>query len=430
MIEKLERILLTSIFLFIPIQTGLHFWPDFSKISGIRVDYLSPTLYFTDILIVLLIIVALLRLYSMRFSLFTWVRGHIYQSSVLGLLFLLLLTTTYFAQSVGAAFFGSLKYLEFLALGYIISRTFTKRTIPHVYVSFAVGTLFVSVIAFFQFIEQSSLGGILYFAGERNFIASTPGIALFTMQDYSLLRPYATFAHPNILAFYLFMATTFLLLYVRTQRFSKYQIFLYGVTTIGLITLLITFSRAIIVFLLIFLGYYIWSNRSKTFQISAVVCIVLILGIYISIFSSRFLTEALLRDSFTRLDLLDIGWKIFQSNWLFGIGAKNFFVESTRYFHAFSPIFLQPVHNGYAVVLLELGIAAGVVMLIFIQKSLKNMIKIIQKTKDQSEKAWRMSVLWVFIGILLISLTDHFFVTLQQGMMMVSIIAGLSWMRK
>src|SRR5687767_12118252 len=45
-----------SFLLFLPTQLGIHFWPDFSSIFGIRVDYLSPTIYLTDLLVFFLIL--------------------------------------------------------------------------------------------------------------------------------------------------------------------------------------------------------------------------------------------------------------------------------------------------------------------------------------------------------------------------------------
>ena len=49
---NLSAIFFYLLILFLPTQLGKHFWPNFSYVYGVRIDYLSPTLYFTDILII------------------------------------------------------------------------------------------------------------------------------------------------------------------------------------------------------------------------------------------------------------------------------------------------------------------------------------------------------------------------------------------
>lgn len=51
---KIEKILIFLTILFLPTQLGKHFWPSFSYIYSLPVDYLSPTLYFWDLLILIL----------------------------------------------------------------------------------------------------------------------------------------------------------------------------------------------------------------------------------------------------------------------------------------------------------------------------------------------------------------------------------------
>ncbi|MCX7955668.1 MAG: hypothetical protein N2593_00975, partial [Patescibacteria group bacterium] len=46
----LNKILIIFFVFFISSQFGKHFFPEFSYINGIRVDYLSPTIYLIDIL--------------------------------------------------------------------------------------------------------------------------------------------------------------------------------------------------------------------------------------------------------------------------------------------------------------------------------------------------------------------------------------------
>jgi hypothetical protein len=47
-----------TLLLLLPTQLGLHFWPQWASVFGMRVDYLSPTIYLTDIIIFLLAIIA------------------------------------------------------------------------------------------------------------------------------------------------------------------------------------------------------------------------------------------------------------------------------------------------------------------------------------------------------------------------------------
>ena len=49
--NNLHRWLFYLLLLLIPTQLGYHFWPDFAFVNGIRVDYLAPTIYLTDLLI-------------------------------------------------------------------------------------------------------------------------------------------------------------------------------------------------------------------------------------------------------------------------------------------------------------------------------------------------------------------------------------------
>jgi len=52
----MQQVLFSLLLVFLPTQLGLHFWPGWALVLGRRLDYLSPTLYVTDILIVFLLI--------------------------------------------------------------------------------------------------------------------------------------------------------------------------------------------------------------------------------------------------------------------------------------------------------------------------------------------------------------------------------------
>src|SRR5476651_2543095 len=60
--NKLSLLFFYLLILFLPTQLGKHFWPNFSFVYGIRVDYLSPTIYISDILFVLLFFLSIFSL--------------------------------------------------------------------------------------------------------------------------------------------------------------------------------------------------------------------------------------------------------------------------------------------------------------------------------------------------------------------------------
>src|SRR5687768_10565446 len=60
-LQRIEQVLFFLTILFLPTQLGKHFWPDFSFVYSLPIDYLSPTLYFWDLLVILLCLTFILR---------------------------------------------------------------------------------------------------------------------------------------------------------------------------------------------------------------------------------------------------------------------------------------------------------------------------------------------------------------------------------
>ena len=55
-VKKIREFLLWSFFLFLPTQLGYHFWPKEAYVWGLRLDFLSPTIYLIDLLILVLVL--------------------------------------------------------------------------------------------------------------------------------------------------------------------------------------------------------------------------------------------------------------------------------------------------------------------------------------------------------------------------------------
>src|SRR3990167_5592136 len=103
--KRIERFLFYSLIILLPTQLAYHFWPDWSFIFGIRVDYLAPAIYLTDVLVVLLLVISRTKI---KFSYF------------LAFSFLAFLNI-YFSISPWASFFKWLKILGLIFLALYVS---------------------------------------------------------------------------------------------------------------------------------------------------------------------------------------------------------------------------------------------------------------------------------------------------------------------
>jgi len=224
--KKVEKFVFFFLVLFLPTQLGKHFWPEFSYVFGRRIDYLSPTIYLTDILIGILFLLNLKKNYEFlkRNKLFAC------------LIVLLSFFWVYFqGQQPGLLLYKWLKLFEFLFLIYWIRNKVDLKT---VILPLNLSVLWTSLLAWAQFFKQRSLG--FWLLGERSFHMATPGIALGNWQGRLFLRPYAVFPHPNVLAgYFLVVFILNLFLYCQLKKLRWLVLF------ISTATIIICFSRTV-----------------------------------------------------------------------------------------------------------------------------------------------------------------------------------------
>ena len=250
---KLNKIIFYLALLFLPTQLGKHFWPSFSYISGIRVDYLSPTIYLTDILIFLLFATWLIPIFKNRKEI-SKIKNKIANIKWIFLVVFLAFGII-FSKSPLTGFYGLLKLLEFVFFGFYVSQTQLRlQTITTI---FAIGVLGESILAIAQFFHHGSLNGLFYFFGERTFIGETPGIANAVLQGELVLRPYGTFPHPNVLAGYLTIALAMVISNFQFPISNYRKIFYGGAIIVGTIALFLTMGRVTIVVWLLVIGYWL-----------------------------------------------------------------------------------------------------------------------------------------------------------------------------
>jgi putative inorganic carbon (HCO3(-)) transporter len=412
--NRIERTLFSLLVVLLPAQIGKHFWPKEALVRGIRIDYLSPTLYATDVLIILLLVLWVKRL-DLNQAIKSKAKGKIFLLKALA--FLAVLSNLFTSATPAVTLYSWLRVAE-LALFFFYLNSSPQKVINALKIFLPIPIIYSSLIAIAQFIKRASVGGPLYWLGERTFSITTPGIAKTENLGRLILRPYATFPHPNALAGFILIALTLLAPFIFTKLKNQYPNKILPITfALGIATLLLTFSLSawIAAMLLIIL---LISKKYKTKLLPITTLLLAVLAILIAAFPPE---EQSINQ---RLATAKTAIVLFQKHPLIGVGLGNFIPalakldQSLKSFH--SPfLYYQPVHNIYLLVVAETGLIGLLAFLWLISSALK---------KARQKK--RFEVALALLGILLIGLVDHYWITLHQTRLLFTIVLALAWRKR
>lgn len=432
---KLASVFYSLLVLFLPTQLGKHFWPDFASIQGLQVDYLSPTLYVTDLLIVALIIVWISRKKNVWGEVVSFIKKKstkIYLC-IIGVLFVGIFLSDQIVP--GFYFFGKLLEFSFVAW-YTATHLQTAKQFLQIVLLLSIGATIESMLSLMQFLQQSSVNGLWYFLGERNFNGSTPGIANASLNGALVLRSYGTFPHPNVLAGYLLISMTFVL-FSFSQQISRWikVIFLLALS-LGTAGLLTSMSRIpVVLWMVTVIAFLLWrfsfAKKMKVRKIfmGSVVSLLIIAGFLMTpsatrLFATSFTEESLLqREVLTKHSFAIIG-----KHPLFGVGLGQFLPSLAVEQETSVLLLYQPVHNIFLLIAAETGI---IVLILFCFFLAKTFFQLKEKIAVADSSIWliNISLMVIFYQILMIGLFDHYFVTLQQGQLLFALVIGLCWAR-
>ncbi len=392
-LKRVEQVLLFLTILFLPTQLGKHFWPEFSFVYSLPIDYLSPTLYFWDLLAVLLCIVFLVQ------------GGHINRVA-LNLFFLFLLTQSFSLFSnplnIGIGLVRLEQYLIAGLFGVYLASSKSSRTTSVIFWGFILSITSESFLAIAQFLKGGTVG--FWLLGERNFSLSTPAISKFDFYGREFLRPYATFPHPNVLAGFMLVGVM-LLSSVRNLLKRAAAIF-------AAVVILLTMSRVVIIAGLVFAFTTQIKNSSR-------VLLLFFLIILLPILYTRF-SSLLNFDNLTfirREELSFIAVKIWTTSPIFGLGLNNFIPAAADLLLSGPSRFLQPVHNIFLLSLSETGMVGLVGLIVLTGYPIFMLSKLSPK---------QYPVLFVWGVIIFLGMFDHYFLTLPQGYRLLFFIWGLN----
>lgn len=405
--NKLEKLLLFLTVLFLPTQLGRHFWPEFSFVYSLPVDYLSPTLYFWDILVILLLIVFILN------------RKH-FNRLALNLLFFFLLTQSlsllFKPINLGAGLVRLEQYFISGLFGVYIASAKWKVISIMLFWPICLSLLGETILAILQFIKGGTLGFWIF--GERTFSISTPAISKFDFRGMEVLRPYATFPHPNVLAGYLVVGVMVSRVMYHGSRWRRRMF-----TLIALFVFLATFltvSKAAI-----FAGIAVAMILLKGKRRIILVGLILLLSpILFTRFSAVFNFDNL--TILRREELSEVALKMFASSPISGAGLNNFIPKASDELLTGPSRFLQPVHNIFLLSLSETGLIGLIGLISLIGYPMWSLIKLSPLLASRSERFPLNPLLLIWGTIIFLGLFDHYFLTLPQGYRMLLFLWGLS----
>ncbi len=393
-LDFFKRINSWLIFLFIlllPTQLGRHFFFSFSYLSGVRVDYLAPTIFLTDVLAVILIVLnikTVLRLFKKKWIVF---------------FFLLLTIGGFLAQSPELFLYRLLKIFELLGVFAVFKyKNISPKTIL---VAFFCGALFETGLTLLQFINKHSIQGIFYFFGERYLNLSMPGIAKASLQGIEFLRPYGTFPHPNSLAGFYLLVYAFFYGQQKLQPSSIKKALL----ILSFIIILFSFSKTALIAFLIIQLFYLKDDFKDAECIPCMISRVVLYAIPIVIFALAKTDPSSLEKRYllTQNSLTLISQHLF-----FGVGLGNYLIAQTRLPSSSISFPYQPVHNIFLLITAETGLISILLLGYFGLK------KFLSSQKDAVFVA-------CCIVFLLTGLLDHYWLTLQQNWLLGGVIFGV-----
>ncbi len=388
-LKNLKNLLFYLFIFLLPTQLGKHFFPDFSYIDGIRIDFLDPTLYLTDVIAVIILFAFYKKIVLPK-------------TKILAILLILFIVNITFSLSPFVTMYRSFMYLEVILLYviFLISVLSHKLFLWSVFLS----SILQIIIATLQITTEGSIQGIFYFLGERYFTISAPGIAKAVVNGVEFLRPYGTFSHPNSLAGFFLLVHTF---FLWNKNFKNYPLLKNLVLATSAILVLLSFSKITITILALMYVAYGFKNYKacRVCSIGKALTMILIAGLFMMTTGDPDTLQK-------RVLLATHSIQIIASHVLTGVGLGNYVLTESRFPNPYPYVFIEPVHNIFLLFLAETGIImtlfTGVIILPFLKKLWQN-----------------ESARYVLIVVIITGFFDHYWLTLQQNLLLMPVLFGL-----
>lgn len=382
-------------------QLGKHFFLPFSYLSGIRIDYLAPTLYAIDLVSIILIASLISERKWIAESTLPIIKKY-RLSIVLGLLCVVL--NAFSAPSIELWVYSLARVAQWIGILIFFMRYSTHKGIFNALMwGLCAGAIVQLVLTTMQLSLRQSIQGIWYWLGERRFTIATPSIAKAVVFDKEFLRPYGTFSHPNSLAgFYLLLYAFFL---TNKEKLSYLlRIVLLFVTSALVI---ISFSRTVlVVYIAVNLLFLLRiPARCKLCTLAKCSVAAFLLIIILSISGDQ---QSLAK----RQDFAQKAVSIIIQQPTTGTGLGGYLIKQHSYPQRFPVFFEQPVHSIYLYTLAQLGIPLTFLVCAFILFFIRKYFL-------------HFSFILPLGVVLLTGMVDHYWLTLPQNLFISATIFGI-----
>lgn len=403
--QKIDH-LLFYIFLFtIPLQLRFILNPDQSYIDYFFSYHKAVFFYLSDLLFVAFVFAYFI--YNKEPKRHIWL-------ILLPIIWALL--NLFHVEQIGLGLYGTLKILEFwLIIAFIKQNPLTLR--PTLWIIVA-GGLFQALIGISQFHVQHDLN--LAWLGEYVPPLLSDGTATLSTIRGKVLRAYGTMPHPNVYAGFLSISLAFFYYVSRETSSLKGWIIVSCGTFVLWWGLLVSFSRsgwlAALLVTALFIGYTI---LKKTFKqaiiwglIAIVSCGTLSLFYKDVVFPRSLDVGVNSQASQYRADFNNYGFDAFKRNILTGVGTNQYIVDMESNV-SLKPWQYQPPHNIILLFLAEMGII-GLFVTCF------TFYKLGFTWNNQN-----ILTLMIASAVLVLSMLDHYLISIQQGILIFAVCLGL-----
>jgi O-antigen ligase len=451
-IKKIIEYGLYLLVFILPIQTRLIIKG--GELNGGYWEYGTISLYMTDILLIILLLLFIINLFlkpkitnpevsGLRITNYWW---------IIGALELFIFISIFFAPDKILAIYRYGVILLGIGLFWLIVRANYNKT--KLYFSLLAGILLQAILGIWQFLTQ--FGFSINYLGMAVHRAEELGTSVIeTIGADGLgerwLRAYGGLPHPNILGGVL--AVGILLVAIiflktdeennqtqnsspRAEKLKTY--FLVMCYVLCVMCLFFTFSRAawlgllaeLVVIFVMFVLKKELGGQKKFLQLilAGGILVFLLFNLYGNLVNTRISANAPLevKSNNERIESYKIAKEIIKKNWLFGVGIGNYTLAvRDETVNDKKSLYYQPTHNVFLLVWAEIGIFG---LLSFLSLLLITGYRLLKNFKNKENfNSYKIALL---TALIVISIFDHWLWSLHFGVLFFWLAMGLALREK